>query len=53
MGAVLIRGLSEAAVARVDADAATPASHARSTCAQADEREGTVGRAQRSMTIRG
>jgi hypothetical protein len=48
---VLIRGLSEDAVARIDADAAARGMSRQEYLRQRFEREGTVSPAQRSLTL--
>jgi hypothetical protein len=51
MSDVLIRGLSDAAVARIDADAAARGLSRQEYLRRRFEREGTVGPSQRTMTI--
>lgn len=51
MSDVLIRGLSEEAVARIDADAAARGLSRQEYLRQRFEREGTVTPAQRSLTL--
>lgn len=51
MGDVLIRGLSAAAVARIDADAGARGLSRQVYLRQRFEREGTVSPAQRTMTL--
>ena len=51
MSDVLIRGLSEDAVARIDADAAARGLSRQEYLRQRFEREGAVSPAQRSLTL--
>ena len=51
MSDVLIRGLSEDAVARIDADAAARGLSRQEYLRQRFEREGTVSPAQRTLTL--
>lgn len=51
MSDVLIRGLSEEAVARIDADAAARGLSRQEYLRQRFEREGAVSPAQRSLTL--
>jgi AraC-like DNA-binding protein len=51
MGDMLIRGLSEAALARIDADAAARGLSRQEYLRRRFEREGAVSPSQRSMTI--
>lgn len=52
MSDVLIRGLSEEAVARIDADAAARGLSRQEYLRQRFEREGAVSPAQRSLTLK-